>query len=54
MNDFKPGDIVYAGNTRAEFVKHLGDPYGTAGQQAVIRVGADTRVVGVVSLRRAS
>ena len=48
MNDFAPGDIVYAGPTRAEFVKHI-----SAGQ-AVIRVGMDTRVVDPVSLRRAS
>ena len=54
MKDLKPGEAVYADGARAEFVKYLGDPYGTAGQQAIIRVGADTRVVGVVSLRRAS
>lgn len=54
MNDFKPGDAVFAGPTRATFVKHIGAPYGNAASQAVIQVGFDTRVVDPVSLRRAS
>lgn len=54
MTQFKPGDTVFAGNTRATFVKYTGAPYGTAESQAVIRVGMDTRVVDPVSLRKAS
>lgn len=54
MNDFKPGDPVFAGNTRATFVKYAGAPNGLAASQAVIQVGMDTRVVDPVSLRKAS
>lgn len=54
MNDFNPGDPVFAGNTRATFVKYVGAPYGPAASQAVIQVGMDTRVVDPVSLRKAS
>lgn len=54
MTQFKPGDPVFAGNTRATFVKYVGAPNGPASSQAVIQVGLDTRVVGAVSLRMAS
>lgn len=54
MNDFKPGDQVFAGPTRATFVKYVGAPNGLAASQAVIQVGMDTRVVDPVSLRKAS
>lgn len=54
MNDFKPGDNVFAGNTRATFVKYVGAPHGLASSQAIIQVGSDTRVVDPVSLRKAS
>lgn len=55
MNDFKPGDAVKTPDgTAATFVKHVGAPYGNAASQAVIQVGADTRVVDPVSLRRAA
>lgn len=54
MTEFKPGDIVFAGPTRATFVKYIGAPYGNAASQAIISVGADTRVVDPVSLRRAA
>lgn len=54
MNHFTPGETVYAGNTQATFVKYVGAPNGLAASQAVIQVGADTRVVDPVSLRSAS
>jgi hypothetical protein len=54
VNDFKPGDAVFAGPTRATFVKYVGAAYGPAQSQAVIQVGMDTRVVDPVSLRKAS
>lgn len=54
MNHFKPADPVWAGNTRATFVKYVGSPTGLAASQAVIQVGLDTRVVDPVSLRKAS
>lgn len=54
MNDFKPGDPVWAGNTRATFVRYLANAYGPSGSQAIISVGFDTRTVDPVSLRRAS
>lgn len=53
MNDFTPGDNVYAGNTLAVFVKYVGAPNGLASSQAIIKVGLDTRVVDPVSLRKA-
>lgn len=46
---FEPGDRVYAGNTLAEFVKIV-----QVSGLAVIQVGADTRVVDPVTLRKAS
>lgn len=48
MNNFSPGDRVYAGNTLATFVKYVNP------SQAIIQVGLDTRVVDPVSLRKAS
>lgn len=47
MSTFTPGDPVFAGNTRATFVKALPDG------KAVISVGYDTRIVDPVSLRKA-
>ena len=54
MTHLSPGDPVFAGNTRATFVKYVGAPYGAAESQAVIQVGMDTRVVDPVALRKAN
>ncbi len=51
---FTPGESVWAGNTRATFVRYVGAAYGDAASQAIIQVGLDTRIVDPVSLRRAS
>lgn len=48
MNDFNNGDTVLAGSTHARFVRYISP------SQAIIAVGADTRVVDPVSLRKAS
>lgn len=49
MSKFEPGEKVYAGNTLAEFVRIV-----PVSGLAIIKVGADTRVVDPVALRKAS
>lgn len=54
MNDFKPGETLFAGPTQVTFIKYIANAYGNSGTQAAIAVGMDTRLVDPVSLRRAS
>lgn len=46
MNNYKPGDQVYAGATLATFIRNDGP------NRAIIAVGMDTRVVDPVALRK--
>lgn len=46
---FTHGEHVYAGNTRATFVRYIGETRASA----IVLVGLDSRVVNSVILRKA-